>query len=118
MARDSEFVTVGSETRTTDRLLRPATLAAGSVAVVGFLVAAASTNLALAAGEQPVTLLPAGTAGGSLAAIVAMRAVVVVLVAAAVERRIPRYLLHFLVATGVFWVVVATWQAWLMLART
>lgn len=93
-------------------------LAASSIAALGFLLAAVSTDLALAAGEQPVTLLPASIAGGSLAAIVAVRAAVVVLLAAAVHRLMPRRLVVFLVATGVFWVALGTWQAWLMLART
>lgn len=100
------------------RLLQPATLAAGGVAVVGFLLAAVSTDLAIAAGEQPVTLLPAGPLGGNLAAILIVRAIVIVLLAAAVWRRRPRRLVAFLAASGLFWVVLGSWQAWLMLART
>ena len=111
-------VTTDAESPTPDRLLRPAVLGAGCFAILGFLVAAESTNLALAAGEQPVTLLPAATGGRSLAAIVAVRAVVVVVLAAAVQRRLSRHLVAFLVATGLFWIAVGTLQAWLMLART
>lgn len=85
---------------------------------VGFLLAAVSTELALAAGEQPVTLSPAGTLGSSLAAILVVRAVVGVLLAVAVRRWRPRRMAVFLAGSGLFWVVLGAWQAWLMLART
>ena len=96
-------------------LRSPAVLAAGGVAVVGFLVAAVSTELALAAGERPVTLLPAGSGIG---AILAFRAVAAVLLAAAVRRWRPRRLAAVVGTTGVFWIALGIWQAWLLLART
>lgn len=97
------------------RTLTPTVLAAGGVAAVGFLLAAVSTDLALAAGEHPVTLLPVGT---GLAAILVARAAAVALLAVAVRRWRPRRLAAVLVASGLFWVALAGWQAWLMLART
>jgi hypothetical protein len=100
------------------RLLRPAVPAGGAVAVVGFLLAAISTNLAIAAGEQPVTLLPAGAGGRSLVAILIVRAVAVVLLVTAVRRWQPRRLVAYLAVSGLFWVLLGAWQAWLMLART
>lgn len=107
------------ESTSVDRyLLSPAILAAGGVAVVGFSLAAASTHLAIAAGEKPVTLLPASTGGGSFATITLIRGLVVVLVVAAVRRWRPHQLTALLVTTGLFWVVLGAWQAWLMLART
>lgn len=111
-------VTTDVEQPSPDRLLNPAVLGAGFLALFGFLVAAGSTNLALVAGEPPMTLLPPGTGGGSLAAIVAVRAIVVVILAAAVLMRLPQHLVAFLAATGLFWIAVGAVQAWLMLART
>jgi len=111
-------VTTDGEKPDPDRLLRPTVLGAGFLALLGFLVAAGSTNLALVAGEPPMTLLPPGMGGGSLAAIVAVRAFVVVILAAAVGMWLPRYLVAFLVGTGLFWIAVGAVQAWLMLART
>jgi hypothetical protein len=108
-------VTVGDEPTASGRLRSPTVLVAGGVAVVGFLLAAMSTELALAAGEPPVTLLPAGSGIG---AILVFRAVAAVSLAAAVRRWRPRRLAAVLSTTGLFWIALGTWQAWLMLART
>lgn len=101
-----------------DRLLKPALLAAGGFAVLGFLVAAVSTNMTLAAGERAMTMLPVAIGGESIAAIVGFRAIVTIGLAAIIGRWFAERLVAFLTATGVFWIVVATLQAWLMLART
>lgn len=108
-------MTTDAEPAAPDRRLTPSVLVAGGVAVLGFLLAAVSTDLALAAGERPVTLLPPGS---GLTAIVAVRAVAVALLAGSVRRWRPRHLATVLAATGLFWVVLGGWQAWLMLART
>lgn len=102
----------------TDWRVRPAILAAASIAILGYAMAAVSTNLALLAGEQPVTLVPYEIVGGGLPVIVIVRGVMVVLLAAAVSHWTPRYLGAFLTGTGLFWVLVGSWQWWLMLART
>lgn len=109
---------MASGTAATDWPIRPMILAAGSLAILGYVVAAVSTNLALLAGEQPVTLVPYEMVGGGLAVIVVVRGVMVVLLAAAVRQWTPQYWGAFLTGTGLFWVLVGSWQWWLMLART
>lgn len=106
------------EPATEDPLFKPAVIAAGGFALFGFLVAAVSTNLTLAAGERAMTVLPITMGGESIPAIVGFRAVLVITVAATIKRWFAGRLGLFLTATGLFWIVVAILQAWVMLART
>lgn len=113
-----DTVIMGAETAPRRRLSSPTVLAGSCVTVGGYLVAAVSTHLAIAAGERPVTLLPAWAGGQSLVAIAVFRALLVVLVGATVWRWRPRQFVAALLVGGLLLTGLGVWQTWVMLART